>query len=270
MYRSLTTLTLALLLLCGSIAAQDGGSKAFRPVKSQITAAQQKLKSAGSYNGPVDGKYNDDFRAALKDFQAASGIEASGKLDEATLGRMSIELTDSQRGIEPKSGPRRSVFRVNKEQISEAQRILKSSGKFSGSESGKYSKELRAAIRDFQTEAGIRRTGSLNRATLEKMGIPLTESQAAIPVNPADLEPSAARGSRGPVFRATKSQITDVQEMLRSKGLYRGEATGKLNPETRAAIKSWQSANDVKATGTLNKETLVAMGVPLTDRQKEM
>ncbi|QQS43006.1 MAG: peptidoglycan-binding protein [Acidobacteriota bacterium] len=270
MNRSLTTLFLTIFLLCGVAAAQNGGSKAFRPVKAQITAAQEKLKASGTYSGPVDGKYNDGFRDALKDFQSANGLDSSGKLDEATLGKMSIELTDRQKGIEPASGSKRTVFRVNKEQITQAQRLLKSSGKFSGAETGRYSKELRAAIREYQGEAGIRRTGSLNRATLEKLGIELTEAQAAIPVDPKDLEASKPRGARGPVFRANKGQVTEVQEMLRSKGLYNGEATGKLNPETRAAIKSWQSANNVKATGTLNKETLIAMGIELTDSQKSM
>ncbi len=270
MFKTLTTLTLTLLLLTATICAQSNGeSKAFRPAKSQVTAAQQQLKEGGRYSGPVDGRYNDDFRAALKAFQSENGLEANGKLDQETLEKMSIDLTDSQKGIKPAKSGRR-VFRVNKTQIAEAQSILSGSGKFSGEASGRYSKELRAAIREYQSEAGIRRTGSLNRATLEKMGIELTEAQSAIPVDPKDLEASKPRGSRGPVFRALKGQITEVQQMLSRKGLYSGEATGKLNPETRAAIKQWQSTNDIKTTGTLNKETLVAMGIELTDRQKQM
>ncbi len=135
--------------------------------------------------------------------------------------------------------------------------------------SGKYSKEFRTAIREFQSANGLKRKGSLNRATLEKMGIELNEAQSAIPVNPDDLASASTGRKRGPVFRATKTQITEVQSMLRSKGLYDGEDSGKLNPETRSAIKEWQGANGVKVTGTLNKETLEAMGVELTDRQKD-
>lgn len=271
MTKSLTTLFLTIILLCSAAAAQDsGGSKAFRPVKSQISAAQEKLKSGGTYRGPVDGRYNGEFRTALKEFQAANGLEKTGKLDEATLGKMSIGLTDRQKGIEPTRSSRRKVFRVNKQQIKEAQRILAERGKFSGAESGKYSKELRTAIRAYQDEAGIRRTGTLNRATLEKLGIELSEAQSQIPVDPKDLEASKPRGSRGPVFRASRSQISEVQKMLNTNGLYSGEATGKLNPDTRSAIKSWQTANNVKPTGTLNRETLVAMGVALTDSQKNM
>ncbi len=243
--------------------------KAFRPTKSQITAAQEKLKSSGAYSGPTDGRYNDDFRSGLKTYQESNGLEPSGKLDEATVMKMGIPLTDSQKGIEKPRKPKRVVFRVSKEQISEAQTKLLAAGTYSGEVTGKYSKEFRTAIREFQSANGLKRKGSLNRATLEKMGIELNEAQAAIPVNPDDMASASGGRKRGPVFRATKTQITEVQSMLRSKGLYSGEDTGKLNPETRAAIKEWQGANGVKVTGTLNKLTLEAMGIELTDKQKD-
>lgn len=250
-------------------ASQTGRKKAFRPTKAQITAAQEKLKSDGVYSGPGDGRYNDDFRSALNSYQNSNGIEESGKLDEATIVSLGISLTDKQKGIETPSKPKRVVFRVSKEQITEAQTMLKSTGAFDGEIDGKYSKSLRAAIRDYQSANGLKRKGSLNRATLEKMGFELSEAQSAIPVNPNDIASEGSSGrKRGPVFRATKDQIVEVQSMLRSKGLYSGEDTGKLNPDTRNAIKEWQSANGVKVTGTLNKITLEAMGVELTEKQK--
>jgi peptidoglycan hydrolase-like protein with peptidoglycan-binding domain len=52
--------------------------------------------------------------------------------------------------------------------------------------------------------------------------------------------------------------------------MYAGEATGKLDDATREGIRKFQTANGVKMTGTLNKETLEKMNITLTDRQKEM
>jgi peptidoglycan hydrolase-like protein with peptidoglycan-binding domain len=72
------------------------------------------------------------------------------------------------------------------------------------------------------------------------------------------------------VFRARKEQITEVQKMLKDKQMYAGEATGKLDDATREGIRKFQTANGVKMTGTLNKETLEKMNITLTDRQKEM
>lgn len=58
--------------------------------------------------------------------------------------------------------------------------------------------------------------------------------------------------------------------MLKDKTMYDGEATGKLDDATREGIRKFQTANGVKVTGTLNRETLEKMGVALTDKQKEM
>lgn len=75
---------------------------------------------------------------------------------------------------------------------------------------------------------------------------------------------------RGPVFRATKDQITQAQTILKQRSFYGGEATGKLDDTTRAGLKEYQKAEGIKITGTLNKETVEKMGIPLTDKQKGM
>ena len=78
-----------------------------------------------------------------------------------------------------------------------------------------------------------------------------------------------AAKKRGPVFRATKEQIKQAQEILKQRGLYAGDATGKLDTPTRDGLKKYQEAEGLKVTGTLNAATLQKMNVTLTDRQKE-
>lgn len=75
---------------------------------------------------------------------------------------------------------------------------------------------------------------------------------------------------RGPVFRATKDQVKQAQAMLKTRGFYSGEQNGKLDDDTRAGLKKYQEAEALKVTGTLNKVTLVKMGLELTDKQKTM
>lgn len=75
---------------------------------------------------------------------------------------------------------------------------------------------------------------------------------------------------RGPIFRANKDQIKEAQGILKTRGFYSGEQTGKLDPDTRAGLKKYQAAETLKVTGTLNKVTLEKMGVALTDKQKAM
>lgn len=81
---------------------------------------------------------------------------------------------------------------------------------------------------------------------------------------------NASKPKRGPVFRATADQIKQAQGILKQRNFYSGEETGKLSPETRVALKLYQAAEGLKATGTLNKLTLVKMGITLTAKQKAM
>lgn len=188
---------------------------------------------------------------------------------------INAQTTSTATGTTPptqtETKPKRQNFRANKEQITQAQKMLKVA------ESGKMDAETKAAVKTYQGENGLRKSGSLNRATLEKMNIALTDAQKEIPIPASSyvmVKTSAADSTeskkRGPVFRATKEQIMEVQKMLKDKQMYAGEATGKLDDATREGIRKYQTANGVKMTGTLNKETLEKMGVALTDRQKEM
>lgn len=157
--------------------------------------------------------------------------------------------------------PKKQIFRANKQQVMEAQKILKVE------ESGKLDTETRAAIKKYQPENGLKATGTLNRATLEKMGIELTDKQKEIPVSSssfASAEKDKMEKPKRTIFRANKEQIMQAQKILKV------EESGKLDDATRAALKEYQTANGIKSTGTLNQVTLEKMGIGLTDKQKEM
>jgi peptidoglycan hydrolase-like protein with peptidoglycan-binding domain len=89
----------------------------------------------------------------------------------------------------------------------------------------------------------------------------------AVAANAAAANTNATK-KRGPVFRATKEQIKQAQDILRQRGFYAGESTGKLDPTTREGLKKYQVAEGLKVTGTLNAATLQKMNVTLSDKQK--
>ena len=76
-----------------------------------------------------------------------------------------------------KRGP---IFRANKEQINKAQAILKDRGFYSGEQIGKLDDATREGLRKYQQAEGLKITGTLNKITLEKMNIALTEKQRAM------------------------------------------------------------------------------------------
>ena len=97
-----------------------------------------------------------------------------------------------------------------------------------------------------------------------------------VPAAAQNMNSSASAGNRnsnspkkrGPVFRATKEQIKQAQTILKQRGLYAGDATGKLDPATREGLKKFQESQGVKVTGTLNAATLQKMNITLTENQK--
>ena len=81
---------------------------------------------------------------------------------------------------------------------------------------------------------------------------------------------STAKKKRGPVFRASKDQVKQAQAILKDRGFYSGEQTGKLDADTRAGLKKYQAGEKIKVTGTLNRVTLEKMSITLTDKQRTM
>lgn len=92
-------------------------------------------------------------------------------------------------------------------------------------------------------------------------------SNTSAPAGAANTNATSPK-KRGPVFRATKDQIKQAQDILRQRGFYAGESTGKLDPATREGLKKYQDAEGLKVTGTLNAATLQKMNVTLSDKQK--
>jgi peptidoglycan hydrolase-like protein with peptidoglycan-binding domain len=173
---------------------------------------------------------------------------------------------------------RSPIFRPTKDQIKQVQAILKDKKLYTGEPTGSYNAETRAGIKSFQKDNGLKETGTLNRATLEKFGVALTDAQKAIPVSPnsfaaAGNESSKTKSANSKtgtkvIFRATTDQIKAAQKLMKSKSFYNGEETGKLDDATREGLKKYQQANSLNVTGTLNQATLDKMGIALTDKQK--
>ena len=281
---------LASVLLCASVIAQPSTTASttsakqaetkrvsFRPTKDQITEAQTFLKAQNSFKGEATGKYDPEFRAAIKEFQGANGLAKTGKLNRATLEKMGVELTDAQKEVPatPDSfanaeggsaaKPKRKVFRATRTQIKEAQEKLKASGIYAGEITGKLDDPTRDAVKKYQESNDLTATGGLTRETVEKMGIALTDTQNG--TTPAKAENDATAKKRT-IFRATTEQIKAAQAVLIGRGELTGEATGKLDNATREGLRKYQEANGLNVTGTLNQITLEKMGIDLTDKQK--
>jgi len=75
---------------------------------------------------------------------------------------------------------RKPIFRATKDQIKQAQVIIKQRGYYSGEQTGSLDTETRAGLKKYQEAEKLKVTGTLNKVTLEKMGVALTEQQKAM------------------------------------------------------------------------------------------
>ena len=87
------------------------------------------------------------------------------------------QTTTTSNSTTTKQTKRGPIFRATKEQINQAQAILKSRGFYGGEQIGKLDEATREGLRKYQQAEGLKVTGTLNKITLEKMNIALTEKQ---------------------------------------------------------------------------------------------
>src|SRR6266446_8855087 len=82
--------------------------------------------------------------------------------------------SNSNKPSNTKRGP---VFRATADQVKQAQAILKQRSFYAGDQTGKLDTATRAGLKKYQEAERIKVTGTLNKLTLEKMGIALTDRQ---------------------------------------------------------------------------------------------
>lgn len=76
-----------------------------------------------------------------------------------------------------KATNRKPIFRATADQIKQAQAILKQRSFYSGEQTGKLDDDTRNGLKKYQQGEGLKVTGTLNKVTLEKMGISLSDKQ---------------------------------------------------------------------------------------------
>jgi peptidoglycan hydrolase-like protein with peptidoglycan-binding domain len=95
-----------------------------------------------------------------------------------TAGARAQDSTSTTAKSATKQGAKRGpIFRATKEQINQAQAILKERGFYGGEQLGKLDDATRDGLRKYQQAEGLKVTGTLNKITLEKMNITLTDKQ---------------------------------------------------------------------------------------------
>jgi len=79
------------------------------------------------------------------------------------------------------------------------------------------------------------------------------------PAAQAQISPANSQTQNGPV-RLSRNQLKQLQQELKSAGLYKGAVDGLMGRQTKQAISQFQQQNGLNPTGTLDQQTLAAIG----------
>jgi peptidoglycan hydrolase-like protein with peptidoglycan-binding domain len=108
-------------------------------------------------------------------------------------------------------------------------------------------------------------TTVLASALLLTLGVPARAAEEK-QVPPAKAEKMGEMDKKPAMGKMTTGRIDnrEVQEALKAKGNDPGPIDGRMGPKTRAALKAFQEASGLKATGQLDNQTAEKLGIGKT------
>ena len=205
-------------------------------VSNDVLVMQRKLRELGFFSGEPDGEFSETTQRAVESFQMVNGLPITGVADGATLMRLMADspitwtafLTEMSAG-EGDSGLNVYVL----------QKRLGQMGYFTGSCTAAYGELTAQAVRDFQADSALEVTGIADPATW-----------AAI------YSRSVASANRAAVLQIGDfgDDVVAVQNRLNALGFFDNEVTGQYGYTTESAVRLFQMANNLSATGVLNVE----------------
>ena len=196
---------------------------------TKVKEAQKLLYTYGYYTSKIDGVYGKATTKAVLAFQEFNGLTADGKIGSKTMAVLT-------------SGGAVPAKENSSDTIKQYQQLLKDYGYYTGKISGTINEAMTEAVREFQKYNNLKKTGSLDDATIEM----LTGGKAVS----APITDKAT---------ANKDNVKHVQERLAAYGYYTLKIDGLYGAGTIAAVKAFQKANGLTVDGAVGQKTLALL-----------
>lgn len=227
-----------------------------------VKSVQQALVNQGlTVAGGVDGIFGPGTELALKSFQSANGLSASGVVDDATALALGLASSDV---LGLTQGNRSDAVKA-------LQQALVNHGlSVAGGVDGIFGPGTAAAVKTFQSDQGLTATGVVDASTAAALGTVSTTSDAEAPpagddssASTADEQPAEAASSSpfvGLKIGARGGTVKQMQQILLDAGFnVVGGADGIFGVLTANALSSFQNANGMTANAIVDAATATAL-----------
>lgn len=200
-----------------------------------IADIQEALRGSGYTTERESGRLDDQTRAAIRRYESDQGLLMSGEPSAELLRHLRERANATST---PSAQP------VDANTLARIQAELRERGYPIPLVSGRMDAPTRQAIREYQQGQGVSVSGEPSQALLD-----------ALRTGSADTTPELG---------LSREQRAAAQRALNAHGYDAGPPDGVLGPRSRAAIRTFQAANQLGATGTLDAPTLQGLGVAAT------
>lgn len=257
-----------------------------------VSLVQQQLRTLGYYNGPVNGIFDLTTRRAVLNFQGDYGITQTGEVGPTTQAYLvqsvpqtqPVVVTQTRPVVVPQTQPffvtqnrpvvvaqnqpvvvrpftpvqpvinLRTFLRVGDTgaQVREVQRRLRELNYYRGPISGFYDRTTEEAVIRFQRSNAITQTGIVGPTT--RIYLFNAQSSAAPQTDSVSTQITPSTTATFQSREIPTASVQQLQERLKTQGLYNGPVDGVYNTQTEQAVTRAQelygaSANQVLLGG---------------------
>ena len=246
----------------------------------EVLALQNRLIQLGYLTGTADGKYGTQTQNAVKLFQKALGISQTGianvSLQEKLYASNAPAYSASSATATPSSGSNTAagystlVRGDSGDNVRRLQSRLKELGYLSGSADGSFGGQTESAVKAFQRALGLTQSGVASSSLQEKLFSSSAPAATATVTTVPTANPTAKPVSPTPTPNNTGySELTygmknslavqNMQNRLKALGYFTAQCTGNYYSQTTEAVKLFQKAVGLSATGTATVETQILL-----------
>jgi peptidoglycan hydrolase-like protein with peptidoglycan-binding domain len=129
----------------------------FEKTTTWVKNLQKELASLNYYEGPIDGIYGPQTRAAVTFLQRDASIHQTGQMNAATGSALQRFLANGNNQMNPNNGSTLPVTTLQED--------LGRLNYYEGPDDGIFGPQTKAAVADLQRDAGLPQTGAMNATT---------------------------------------------------------------------------------------------------------